>query len=236
MFFSAMVGVGIPGGIWLPRRWRRVVMGLCAVGLLIGLALISGLLFGEMLWRQTVWHPIMLGLAGAGLAITGGGLLMGMWFGIGLDRWKKGSRPESRWREVATVLGAIGLVGVMEGLSLLWLVMLIFMPTNEWENRSPASQAEMAAITREWGRLAPFPKTARDFTIRTEGNMFTRGFRGSFRDTPENVRAWLDASPGAMEGTRKEGRIFLEMGDGAQYGEVEVSPDGTEVKFRVSWS
>jgi hypothetical protein len=110
-------------------------------------------------------------------------------------------------------------------------------PTNSRDNADPTRRTEMAQITREWGQLAPFPKTAQDFTIYTEGNSFTRTFRGSFTDTPENIKAWLDNSKGVKEGkTESPNHYILKMGGGANYGEVIVSPDGTTVTFRVSWS
>jgi hypothetical protein len=96
----------------------------------------------------------------------------------------------------------------------------------------------MIECTLLWGRLAPFPATARDFTIYTEGNSFKRTFRGSFVDTRENIEKWLAACPGFTEGKEdaSEGIRVLKMVEGASYGTIEVSEEGTKVTFRASWS
>ena len=39
---------------------------------------------------------------------------------------------------------------------------------------------EMLRLTLTWGRLAPLPAAAKDFTITKEGGLFTRAFRVSF--------------------------------------------------------
>jgi hypothetical protein len=98
----------------------------------------------------------------------------------------------------------------------------------------------MVRTTLQWGRLAPFPATARDFGIRAEGGLFTRSFRGSFSDTPAHVEAWLAASPGVSsadctkvaEGARCVLRTTRDVG----YGELVLSPDKSHVTFYVSWS
>jgi hypothetical protein len=121
------------------------------------------------------------------------------------------------------------------------LVIVFVFPCNEIDNRLPFKRAEMSRITREWGRLAPFPDDAQGFTIWTEGNAFTRTFRGSFTSSPAEVDLWLKSSAGVQEG---ESRLLpdgshehiLKMGGGASYGTVRVSPDGSRVEFRVSWS
>lgn len=121
--------------------------------------------------------------------------------------------------------------------SIIAAIVVFAWPTNDRDNANPETQAEMKRLTRQWGQFAPFPKTAQDFTIYTEGNSFTRTFRGSFSDTPENIKAWLESSKGVKNGEiESPGHYILEMGDGASYGEVIVSPDGTKVTFRVSWS
>jgi hypothetical protein len=102
-------------------------------------------------------------------------------------------------------------------------------------------RGNMIECTMKWGRLAPFPKIAKNFTIETEGSAFTRTFIGSFSDTPETIQKWLKDSAGIQEGSQeihlgKTHRYILKTGEGAAYGEVRVSTDGTTVDFKVSWS
>lgn len=99
----------------------------------------------------------------------------------------------------------------------------------------------MIECTLKWGRLAPFPKTAKNFNITTEGSAFTRTFIGSFSDTPETIQKWLKDSSGVQEGVQelRLGRVYrytLKTGEGESYGEVRVSADGTAVEFKISWS
>jgi len=112
---------------------------------------------------------------------------------------------------------------------------------NARDNASSRKRAEMAEISLQWGRLAPFPKTARNFTIRTEGSAFTRTFIGSFTDSPEAISKWLRDSRGVSEGKLEmqddhSAKYILKMGGGASYGEVTVSADGSSVSFKIEWS
>lgn len=75
-------------------------------------------------------------------------------------------KPWSRWIWLAG-----GLVLIAAGGLVLFLLILL-MPSNRTDNQNPARQAEMIALTLEWGRLAPFPTTACNFPIHTEGNAF----------------------------------------------------------------
>jgi hypothetical protein len=99
----------------------------------------------------------------------------------------------------------------------------------------------MTDCALKWGQLAPFPKEAHDFTIETEGNMFTRTFIGSFSAPPTGIRNWLLMSPGIkackMETLPDSSTSYvLQMADGASYGKVIVSMDQTHVSFKVEWS
>lgn len=110
-------------------------------------------------------------------------------------------------------------------------------PTNKRDNANPEKKVEMSELTLEWGRLTPFPKTAKDFEIYTEGNSFTRTFKGSFTDTPEHIKAWLLSSPGVTEGKKSsDGKYILKTSEGVAYGEVVVSPDSQSLMFEVAWS
>jgi len=116
----------------------------------------------------------------------------------------------------------------------------LLMPSNARDNASPSKLAEMVRITLEWGRLAPFPATATDFDIKTEGGSFTRSFRGSFTDTPDRIEAWLAASPGVDRAdcapTTEGEKCVLRTAERVSYGEVVVSPDKRRVTFYVAWS
>ena len=105
------------------------------------------------------------------------------------------------------------------------------------------SGRDAESAVREWGRLAPFPRTARDVTIKVGGSMFTRSFTGFFRDQTENIQSWLETSPGAshceiakiMQGAS----CVLQPGGGAQHAEVAVirmSRGDRMVIFYVYWS
>lgn len=50
-----------------------------------------------------------------------------------------------------------------------------------------------------WGCLAEFPADLEDFEIKTEGSMFTRAFRTSFRATPDVTTDWLSQCPGIAD-------------------------------------
>ena len=120
-------------------------------------------------------------------------------------------------------------------------VFYLFGPTNEIDNALGLHRQNMIECTLKWGRLAPFPELANDFSIRTEGNAFTRTFRGSFSSSPEVIRRWLEHSPGVQEGQQEKiqsGAVhyILSTGGGAAYGEITIDKDGTHVDFRVSWS
>jgi len=117
----------------------------------------------------------------------------------------------------------------------------LFGPTNEIDNALGLNRQSMIDCTLKWGQLAPFPQEIRDFHIKVEGNMFTRGFRGSFSAQPEIIQTWLKESPGVRDGqheTQPDGSShhILKPGEGASYGELIVSPDQTHVSFHVYWS
>jgi hypothetical protein len=136
-----------------------------------------------------------------------------------------------------TVLVTIGFVGCYA----LSSVVAILDPSNERDNNDPAKRKEMAKLSCEWGRLAPFPESKRGFTIKTEGSPFTRSFRGSFFDSRDVIQQWMLNSPGIQEGEMesmpdKSSRYNLKMGGGACYGEVIISPQGDHVSFYIAWS
>jgi hypothetical protein len=100
-------------------------------------------------------------------------------------------------------------------------------------------QREMTDLVLEWGRLVPVPTSALDFTVKAEGNMFSRSFRASFVAPQADIDSWLSASPGIRNvqpiqvdvDTKK---YVIEPGGGANYAEVIVSSG--RVTVYVSWS
>ena len=54
-------------------------------------------------------------------------------------------------------------------------------------------------LTLEWGRLATFPPSASNLTIKVEGGFFTRTFRSSFRAPRRDLDIWIKESPGLMD-------------------------------------
>jgi len=94
--------------------------------------------------------------------------------------------------------------------------------------------------TLEWGRLAPFPKSARDLVITTQGNMFTRSFRVSFSAPKEDIARWTEESPGLRETQpekqNSQRKFVIKPGGGAVYAEVVIDDATNQVRTYVAWS
>jgi hypothetical protein len=109
------------------------------------------------------------------------------------------------------------------------------------ESGTPSDMRSAIECTLEWGRLAPFPPSAEQFTITTHGTMFTRQFRTSFTAAPAEIERWLKDSPGIQEisptvpstGVRK---FQIRPGGGAQHAEVLIDDAKHQVFIDVSWS
>ena len=93
--------------------------------------------------------------------------------------------------------------------------------------------------TLEWGRLAPFPSSTSEFTIKVEGGLFTRTFRSHFKAPKRDIDTWIKESPGLMDvepsyadGKRK---YIIKPGGGANRAEVTIEDDD-EVEIYASWS
>ncbi|MFC1742633.1 hypothetical protein ACFL35_01465 [Candidatus Riflebacteria bacterium] len=119
------------------------------------------------------------------------------------------------------------------------LLFLLLLPTNQADNSDPAKRKEMQKIILKWGRLAPFPDSIRDFSIKTEGNMFTRSFRAEFTLYPGPLKKWISASDGLREAKafEKKTGIFtyhIKPGNGANRAEVEIDTRKGLVKIYVS--
>jgi hypothetical protein len=97
------------------------------------------------------------------------------------------------------------------------------------------------ALTLEWGRLAPFPASATDVRVSTEGSMFTRGFRAHFVAPRADVDAWLAASPGPRSATKEavgksRTKYVITPGGGAGWAELTVDEATGTVDVYVYWS
>jgi hypothetical protein len=143
-----------------------------------------------------------------------------------------------QWQKSLTTIfvGFAAVVLISGGLLLLFVI-----PTDEIENSLPFMRARMIKPVLEWGRLAPFPKTALDFTIVTEGNSFTRAFRAEFEAGPKAIATWIAASPGLRESEIErpspDVRLFrIKPGGGATLAEVEINDRTGHVKVYVAWS
>jgi len=93
--------------------------------------------------------------------------------------------------------------------------------------------------TLEWGRLAPFPSSAHQFTIKVEGGFFTRTFRSHSKAPKGDIDIWIRQSPGLMDaepsyadGKRK---YIVKPGGGANRAEVTIGDDDA-VEIYASWS
>lgn len=99
-------------------------------------------------------------------------------------------------RVIVLALGFILLLGLAVVGYVGYGIVRAFSSDNEADNNDPKARKKMAIASCEWGRLAEFPSTKRDYSIKTEGSSFTRSFRDSFSDTPERIQKWLLDSPG----------------------------------------
>src|SRR5947209_20365222 len=98
---------------------------------------------------------------------------------------------------------------------------------------------EMISALLEWGRLDPIPVSATDFSITTEGNMFTRGFRAHFTAPQEQIDRWLKSSPGTnsaqVEIRGPLQTYHIQPGGGAGFAEVKVDVVNHRVAIHVYW-
>lgn len=111
----------------------------------------------------------------------------------------------------------------------------LFMAYRAWDRH------QMRRAVLEWGRLAPFPESARDFRIQTEGSMFSRAFRVSFTAPIADIDRWLGESPGTRDvAPERPGanvrRFLISPGKGAQKAEITVEDSTGEVRVYVAWS
>ncbi len=99
-------------------------------------------------------------------------------------------------------------------------------------------------IVLGWGRLAPFPKSAREIDVVTGGSAFTRAFRVTFQAPQGDIEQWVNDSPGLRESAPEMvdehiTRYVIEPGEGAAYAEVVITvlDDGMRlVQVYAYWS
>jgi hypothetical protein len=117
---------------------------------------------------------------------------------------------------------------------------LFLVSSNSRDNQEPAKQKEMMALILEWGRLSPFPTSATNLSIKTEGGSFTRSFRASFTAPKQDIQYWIDASPGLKETTPdklsdNKVEYIIAPGGGANQAEVTIDFGLNQVEIYVSW-
>ena len=133
--------------------------------------------------------------------------------------------PQSKFRRVLLYASMV-----------FWLAVASFVAFTLLPHRQSAIDC-----TRTWGRLAPFPSSAKQFSISVQGSMFTRAFRASFVAPSTDIEQWLQQSPGTREalptspspGIR---HFSIAPGGGAQHAEVTVDDRRHYVSIYVYWS
>src|SRR4051812_21395355 len=130
---------------------------------------------------------------------------------------------------------------VLCGLFALGITCIAWLGYSWLSPNSSRNRASAIDCTLTWGRLAPFPASAQQFSISAEGSMFTRGFRSSFNAPASEIERWLQQSPGTREAVPTSPspgvRHFqIDPGGGAQGAEVTVDDANHHVSIYVYWS
>jgi hypothetical protein len=103
------------------------------------------------------------------------------------------------------------------------------------QNAESAREAVLA-----WGRLAPFPESARNIVIQPEGGTFSRAFRASFSAPATDIASWVQASPGLAEARPEQvgsvRKFLISPGEGAARAEAEIDDLNNVVRIYVVWS
>ena len=136
--------------------------------------------------------------------------------------------PQAMNQQTRKRLQILGIAGVIS-------IVGLFFAYRAWDRH------EMLRVTLIWGRLAPLPASAQDFTISKEGTMFTRAFRASFAAPTADIARWLRNSPGTRDLTPEKPspttrRFLISPGGGAQHAEVTVDDSSGIVSIYVYWS
>ncbi len=135
------------------------------------------------------------------------------------------------------------IIGITSAVLLAGLVAfasLFFLSSNSRDNQDPAKQKKMMALVLEWVRLAPFPASATNVSIKTEGNLLTRSFRARFVAPEQDIKSWIKDSPGLNEAMPEElgdntVQYVIAPGGGANKAEVTIDYFWEKVEIYVSW-
>jgi hypothetical protein len=135
-------------------------------------------------------------------------------------------------------------MGVVLLLALLGAALLVVVATGGYLLNRSVDKEEAIEAARAWGRLAALPASAQDIQVETEGSMFTRAFRVTFRAPVGDVEQWVEVSPGVRESVievvdQRTTKYVIEPGEGAAYAEILVTMlDGetAQVEVYAYWS
>lgn len=93
---------------------------------------------------------------------------------------------------------------------------------------------------REWARMSPIPETACGVLVETRGGPFTREFTIRFNAPHDDIRLWLNNSPGTSNlkpVAKGRTRVYtVTPGAGAMHAEVTVDDDADSVVIHTYWS
>jgi hypothetical protein len=126
-------------------------------------------------------------------------------------------------------------------ISLFGLLTIYMLHQNAIDNINPIAKNSMLKTTLEWGRLAPIPKSRKEFDIYTEGGSFSRSFHSSFYLPETDLEKWIATSPGLVDAeiqiiNDSKRKYLIKPGGGAQYAEAVVDSKKCFVEIYVSWS
>jgi hypothetical protein len=114
-------------------------------------------------------------------------------------------------------------------------LLFIFWPAISELYPQSVKDRQMKEAVVATAQLAPFPESARDFKISTQGNFMGRVFWGSFTDEPANILEWLSSSSGYPKNSvGNDARVPLECEDSANLGWITTSSGCSRVDFEIS--
>ncbi len=118
-------------------------------------------------------------------------------------------------------------------------IILACSSSNRRSEMTAEGRKEAIEATLEWGRLAPFPTSAREIKVKAEGGPFSRSFHCQFSASKSELEAWIKSSPGLLEAESTYGdgktNYRIKPGGGANRAEVTIGDDGS-VQIYTSWS
>lgn len=109
-----------------------------------------------------------------------------------------------------------------------------------FEQRSTDNQTTNLNTARAWARLDPLPASATNLQIETRSGLFTREFIVTFKAPPDDIKRWLQVSPGPREArheTRADAIHYtITPGGGAGFAALDVALDYTFVRVWAKWN